>query len=178
MTKQFIKYSLRALLVVVVLVLVNGTYWLLSDIQVKTYAKVLRGEELNLYEKCSVYSIHVGICTFGWFASPEATRMQCLMFFHRDEVWELHSRYFTRLYKDRQDGYIAFADYSIGHLRESLALNGTYKKGNRIFPRDYLFVYPKLKKPTYIGPFKFHEGLVRHLQDINWLSKPKLVWVL
>lgn len=152
-------------------------YWITSDIQQECYNKVKNKIELNLYEKCSVYSLHLGICTFSWILSPEASLQQCLCTIHSDRIWELHSRYISRKFMNYEKKYIG-TKYAFGNLRWSLALNGTYYHGDYIAPKDYKFVYPDLKCPTYIGPFKFHEGLIRHLQDIGWLSVPRIKWMI
>ena len=34
--------------------------------------KIKNGEEPSLYEKCSVYTMHMAVSMFGWPLSPEA----------------------------------------------------------------------------------------------------------
>ena len=43
---------------------------------------------------------------------------------------------------------------------------------------DYDCKYPLIKDYTVIGPFKFHEGLFRYLQDIGWMYVPKIIWII
>jgi hypothetical protein len=57
---------------------------------------VKKGGDLNLYEKCSMYSINICICTLGWFASPEATIQQILCTIPTKNTVVLHSKYFAR----------------------------------------------------------------------------------
>ena len=53
------------ILVVILLFASNVAYWVLSDIQQDCYLRVKKGGDLNLYEKCSMYSINICICTLG-----------------------------------------------------------------------------------------------------------------
>lgn len=175
--KRLLKSCLIVCSILLASIIINQSYWLLSDIQQQTYDK-LQHEKLNLYEKSSIYSIHLSMCALGWILSPEAALQQCLCCIHHDGVWELHSRYFSDKFKVKKEGYISYSSYNFHNFRESLALNGTYYYDGKIYPKDCLFIYPNLQKVTYIGPFKFHEGLFRYLQDIGWMSIPKITWII
>lgn len=41
--------------------------------------KLQQGKELNLYECCSIYSMHTAIWMFGWTVSPEAAQQAFYM---------------------------------------------------------------------------------------------------
>ena len=69
---------------------------MLSDIQQDCYLRVKKGGDLNLYEKCSMYSINICICILGWFASLEATIQQILCTIPTKDTVVLHSKYFAR----------------------------------------------------------------------------------
>ena len=84
------------ILVIILLFASNVAYWVLSDVQQECYLRVKKGEDLNLYEKCSMYSINICICTLGWFASPEATIQQILCTVPTKDTVVLHSKYFAR----------------------------------------------------------------------------------
>jgi hypothetical protein len=201
--KSLCKITLKTFAILLAVILVNGTYWLLSDIQQKTYDKS-KTTELNLYEKCSVYSLHKGICTFGWFVSPESTRQQIWCTIPIDNTIVRRSEYFSNDKKIRSlvaknpnatknnPMYVAwkpgdnqfglYSAYNRDNMRIALACNGLFlykEEGHWVLsPKNELYVYPNLSKPTIIGPFKFHEGLIRYLQDIGWLHKPKIKWQL
>ena len=201
--KSLGKITLRVFAVLLTIVLINGTYWLLSDIQQKTYEKS-KTTNLNLYEKCSIYSLHLGICTFGWFVSPEATRQQIWCMFPTNTTIVRRSKYFSDDEKIKSliakypnatinnPTYVAwkpeynrlgfYTAYNRDNMRTALACNGVYLYNENdhwfLSPKNELYVYPNLTKPTIIGPFKFHEGLIRHLQDIGWLYVPKIKWQL
>ena len=55
----------------------NGFYYVFFG-QHKSMAKLESGSELNLYEKCSIYTMHVALWTLGWPLSPQAAR-ECFM---------------------------------------------------------------------------------------------------
>ena len=42
----------------------------------------------------------------------------------------------------------------------------------------FFYLHLILPSPTIIGPFKFHESLIRYMQDIGWLYAPQFKWVL
>lgn len=203
--RRFKKYSVITLVSLLLCVMINGTYWLLSDIQMRCYDKVYKHkQDLNFYEKCSIYSLHLGICCFGWPLSPEATRQELYCTIPSDGIMEWHSYAFNKsktiekfkkkpytkkwLYWnvcDYHDGYVD-ADYlSIStyyDLRCALAVNGSYiyKEGDqwKITFKNNEFKYPHIPIYTKVGPFKFHESLFRYLQEIGWMHTPKIVWVL
>lgn len=192
-----------AIILVFALIGGNVLYWVTSDIQQECYKKIKNKTELNLYEKCSIYAIHLSTCIFGWFLSPESTRQQIWCLVPTDKVIVRSSRYFSRhekiksmiskypsatinnpvmiTWKAGENIFGMHTAYTIHNMRIALACNGAYlyKENNTwvIAPiPDY--AYPKLSEPTIIGPFKFHEGLIRYMQDIGWLHKPRFKWVL
>lgn len=194
----------RTILIVIcslaLIIFVNGLYWAFSDIQQRCYTKVQKTgyskDALNMYEKCSMYTINLAICVFGYPFSREATTQQIYTLFPTSKVYEWHSR---ELFKNPKTQtlmarypnanknhpvYLNYGDYSIQNLsnvRCALAANGCYlyKEDGKwiIAPEDYLFIYPNLRQVTYIGPFKVHEGLIYYLQKIGWLYIPRYKWI-
>lgn len=64
---------------------INGCYFVFCH-QDKSMAKIQRGEDLNLYECCSIYTMHMAVWMFGWPLSPEAARECFLLHFpHEDD---------------------------------------------------------------------------------------------
>ena len=191
------------ILVIILLFASNVAYWVLSDVQQECYLRVKKGEDLNLYEKCSMYSINICICTLGWFASPEATIQQILCTVPTKDTVVLHSKYFARhdkikglmkkypnatknnpaliAWKADYNEFKLWSAYTFKNGRIALALNGMYLyKEDDEWVISYIkeFAFPKLPSPTIIGPFKFHESLIRYMQDIGWLYAPQFKWVL
>lgn len=58
--------------IIIILLIVNACYWLCSDIQTKCVNKIADNQELFLYEKGSILTLHLGICTVGSFYCSEA----------------------------------------------------------------------------------------------------------
>ena len=83
--KRPIKIALLSLLALAAIVFVNGAYFVFCH-QDKSMAKIQQGEELNLYECCSGYTMHIALWMFGWLLSPEAaTECFLLHFPHEDD---------------------------------------------------------------------------------------------
>ena len=90
----------RTILIIVcsltLIIFANGAYWVFSDIQQCCYAKVQQADfskdALNTYEKCSMYTINLAICAFGYPVSREATIQQIFTLFPTSTIHEWHSR--------------------------------------------------------------------------------------
>ena len=59
------KKIIIALATLVVVLTANVLYWTLSDIQQDSYKKIKNGQNLNFYEKSSIYTMNLCICVFG-----------------------------------------------------------------------------------------------------------------
>ena len=94
--KKTKKTILISVAVIITLIAGNVVYWITSDIQQQCYKKIKSGQELNLYEKSSIYSINLCICAFGWPLSPEATVQQILCTIPTKDTVTLHSRHFSK----------------------------------------------------------------------------------
>lgn len=70
--KKPVKRTIIGLLVLVAAVFGNGCYYVFLGGQDRSMAKIQAGEELNLYECCSIYTMHMALWMFGWPLSPEA----------------------------------------------------------------------------------------------------------
>lgn len=78
--KKRVKHLIRAVLILLLVIFANGIYYLFWG-QFKSTERLKQGKELNLYEMCSVYSMHVGMSIVGWIHSPEATKQVISMTF-------------------------------------------------------------------------------------------------
>lgn len=196
------KIIIITLISIITLIACNVLYWVTSDIQQECYNKLQNKQELNLYEKCSIYSINLCICAFGWPLSPESTVQQILCTIPTNDTIVLHSNY---LFKNEKIQYLKkkypnatknnpariawkadynefglWSAYTSGNGRTALACNGMYLyKENDKWTISYIkeYAFPKLSVYTIIGPLKFHERLIRYLQDIGWLYAPNFKWV-
>ena len=197
------KKILIGIFVVILLFASNVAYWVLSDVQQECYLRVKKGGDLNLYEKCSMYSINMCICILGWPLSPEATIQQILCTVPIKDTVVLHNKYLFNhekiqglmkkypnatknnpariAWSPKYNEFKLWSAYTIKNCRIGLALNGMYLyKEDDEWVISYIkeFAFPKLPSPTIIGPFKFHESLIRYMQDIGWLYAPQFKWVL
>lgn len=82
--KRSVKITLISLLVLVAVIFINGCYFVFCH-QDKSMAKIQQGEDLNLYECCSIYTMHMAVWMFGWPLSPEAARECFLLHFPRKD---------------------------------------------------------------------------------------------
>lgn len=87
-----LKHTLLGMLIVLIAVLANACYWLFSDIQTRCVEKIARGEATSLYDKASIMSLHLGICTVGYLYCPEAAWANFQMLLTREDTVYLHSR--------------------------------------------------------------------------------------
>ena len=197
------KKILIAFLAPIVLFGGNVVYWITSDIQQQCFTKIKKGGELNFYEKSSIYSINLCICALGWPLSPEATIQQILCTVPTSGTVSLSSGYFSEhekvlawikknpnatvnkpirmTWKPDYNEFGMFSAYTFQNMRIGLACNGMYlykENGEWVISYIQEFAFPMLHEPTVVGPFKFHEGLIRHMQDIGWLYKPHFKWLL
>lgn len=68
MNKRIILIAICSLALVI---FANGIYYVFSG-QFKTMDKINKSAPISFYEKCSIYTMHMAIYTFGWVYSPEA----------------------------------------------------------------------------------------------------------
>ena len=91
MLMQIISRSLLAILVIIFLVVGNACYWVFSDIQTRCSEKIAEGKSTSIYEKASILSLHLGICTVGAFYCPEAAYANFKMLVTSKDTVYLHS---------------------------------------------------------------------------------------
>lgn len=85
--KKIFKITFLALLALIAAVLVNTCIYVFAG-QYKSVEKLSKGQELSLYECCSIYATHLTMCFVGYPIAPEAAR-ECLKlhFTDRDTVY-------------------------------------------------------------------------------------------
>lgn len=89
--KRILSRTLLTLGVIVALIVGNGCYWVFSDIQTRCAEKITEGHETSLYEKASILSLHLGICTVGALYCPDAAYANFMMLITRKDTVYLHS---------------------------------------------------------------------------------------
>ena len=191
--KKRVKHLIRTVLILLSVVFANGIYYLFWG-QFKSTERLKQGKELNLYEMCCVYSMHVGMSIVGWIHSPEATKQVISMtfpwnrgktiyketdFFLRYPV--IRSRYRTQYSRRR----IAFHDSSYSLTdpdhRLALAVNPGYlwRDDDKVYlevPVHYPICYN-----THIGitdnfQVILDECLFNYLEEKHWLHPYTLIY--
>jgi hypothetical protein len=172
MKKNIKKTLKRAVLVIVVLnvlAIINLLVWATSStIQQGCIAKLENGKQLNLYEKCSIYSMHVAIFSVGQFVSREAATQQFYMSYpHGKKIFK------TTILKNLKLGRVGLR-YTPKNLRVACALNGWYVKERTVNGHPMKYVhdickYNYIHDDTIILGFHFNEGLLTYLQKVGWL---------
>ena len=71
--KKLIKITFLTLLVLIAAVLVNTCIYVFAG-QFRSVEKLSKGQELSLYECCSIYATHLTMCVVGYPIAPEAAR--------------------------------------------------------------------------------------------------------
>lgn len=82
-----LKYTMLALFAAISILLVNTILYVFL-LQHRSTEKLSNGQDLNLYECCSIYATHLVMCFVGYPIAPEAAR-ECLHlhFTGRDTVY-------------------------------------------------------------------------------------------
>ena len=185
---------LFALLTLMILLLVNGFYYVFHG-QDLSARKLSQGKELNLYEKCSIYSMHVALWTLGWPLSPQAAR-ECLMlhFPQKDTVSMKMALTSPRLEKAMHslvdkpigasvevswDGNKAYSlsnpEHKVAIAVNPCRIEKRIREGNSCgFDIYSTMLYPKRSNTVItIGAIRIpiQEGLFRYLQEEGWLSR-------
>lgn len=91
MKSNTIKKIMICALLVLGLVIGNGCYWLFSDIQTRCVEKIARGQQTSFYDKASIATLHMGICTIGSLYCKEAAWANFKMLVSRKDTVYMHS---------------------------------------------------------------------------------------
>lgn len=184
---------LHTLLSLVALFFVNGCYYVFHG-QNRSAEKLRQGRDLNLYEKCSIYTMHIALWSLGWPMSPQAAR-ECFMlhFPQKDTVslrMDLSSPRINAAVRSLKDKAVGSSVGLTWNGDEAYSLeNAEHKAAIAVNPcrivkewqNGYLYTcyvyslmqYPKQSNTVItVGPIRIHiqEGLFRYLQDKGWLS--------
>lgn len=191
------KRIILAILLIAVAVSVNLAYYLFYG-QSKSMDKLRADKELNLYECCSIYSIHIAACTFGWLLSPEAADQCVLMMFAKNDSWHFRKTHFMRsdyiqrqaLVRDYKNFRLDFPLNDItsskssplrSELRYALAYDGATYVHNDMENEDELRLdvcYDAYTANYNVGIFDvtFYWQLLNYIQNRGWLSKVHIIY--
>jgi hypothetical protein len=158
--------------------------------------KIKKGEEPSLYEKCSIYTMHMAVYMFGWPLSPEAASEIFKMSFpwNREKTVFIENNFFMdspavqKASKDLHEGQrkmivfkaeTAYNTASPDH-RVALGVNPgfLYKKYGKIHLESYAhYPYCSATPITLFGArIIIQEGLFHYLEKIGWMHPYTMTW--
>jgi hypothetical protein len=181
--------------VVFLIIFINGCIYVFN-LQEKTMDKIKNGEEPSLYEKCSIYTMHMAVYMFGWPLSPEAAGEVFRMSFPwnretailREDDFFMESPTVQKALKDLQEGQrkrIAFkaeTAYNTASPDHRVALGVNpgylYKKDGKVYLESYAHYPYYSATPITIFGLKIiiHEGLFHYLEKIGWMHPYTMTW--
>ena len=189
--KQIKKLLIKLLILIAsvfAVVFANGCYFVFCH-QEKSMQKIQQGRELNLYECCSIYTMHMAVWMFGWPLSPAAANAALKMHFKTDTGYRWYSdTSFTESevitstpnWKTKIPFKVSWStdltQISKEELKYALAYNTNDTQvlfsqyGNPILV--YKVEYQNVK--YQFGPIPIYTGLFKYLQKINWLYPYKV----
>ena len=189
------KIIARSLVLFFIGVFINGCIYVFG-LQDWTMNKIQKGEDVSLYEKCSIYTMHMAVYMFGWPLSPEAAGEIFRMSFskNREKTIYKENDYFMdspavqRALKGLEEGQrkkivfkaeTAYNTASPDH-RVALAVNPgfLYKKEGKVYLESYAhYPYYSATPITLFGAkIIIHEGLFHYLEKIGWMHPYTMTW--
>ena len=189
------KIIARSLVLFFIGVFINGCIYVFA-LQDRTMNKIQKGEDVSLYEKCSIYTMHMAVYMFGWPLSPEAAGEIFKMSFskNREKTIYKENDYFMdspavqRALKGLEEGQrkkivfkaeTAYNTASPDH-RVALGVNPgfLYKIDGKVYLESYAH-YPHYSATpiTLFGAkIVIHEGLFHYLEKIGWMHPYTMTW--
>ena len=189
------KIIARSLVLFFIAVFINGCIYVFA-LQDRTMNKIQKGEDVSLYEKCSIYTMHMAVYMFGWPLSPEAAGEIFRMSFskNREKTIYKENDYFMdspavqRALNGLEEGQrkkivfraeTAYNTASPDH-RVALAVNPgfLYKKEGKVYLESYAhYPYYSATPITLFGAkIIIHEGLFHYLEKIGWMHPYTMTW--
>ncbi len=177
--KKPVKITLSVILGIIIALFINGVYYVFWG-QEKSAAKLDRGQELNLYECCSIYTMHMAVWLFGWPFCPEAAYEAMMMHIPRkNPIWidgvdmYANNNFSTEIQAKGTD----YANKSLKDLRYLLALNSS----NTTFEvtPEYSMCVVSVKYTSavrQIGRIPINTSLFVYLQDKHILFPYEMVY--
>jgi len=158
--------------------------------------KIKNSEQVSLYEKCSIYSMHMAVYMFGWPLSPEASGEIFRMSFSKNRDQNIYKKndYFMnspavqKALKGLEEGqqkkivFKAETAYNTASPDHCVALGVNpgflYKKDGKIYLESYAHYPYYSATPITIFGYKIiiHEGLFHYLEKIHWMHPYTMIW--
>lgn len=189
-----VKKLVISFLLILGIIIGNGCYWIFSDIQTKCAKDITNGKPLSCYDKASILTLHIGICTIGSLYCKDAAWANLQMLVTKKDTIYLHSdSWITPKIKKRfengQYGKMAWngnADYAFRSPEKdgAILLNWCILKEQIINDKpcyvaecDYTWKVPSKTtfKITKNFSIVFYEQLFYELEKIGLLHPFKLI---
>lgn len=189
------KLIIKAFLSLFAIVFINGCLYVFA-LQDKTMNKIKEGTEVSIYERCSIYTMHMAVYLFGWPLSPEAAGEVFRMSFpkNKDKSVFMENDFFvdspavqkalSGLDEGEREMIVfkaetAYNTASPDH-RVALAVNPgfLYKKDGKVYLESYAhYPYYSATPITMFGAkIIIHEGLFNYLEKIGWIHPYTMTW--
>lgn len=189
------KLIIKAFLALFAIVFINGCLYVFA-LQDKTMNKIKEGTEVSIYERCSIYTMHIAVYLFGWPLSPEAAGEVFRMSFpqNRDKSVFVENDFFvdspavqkalSGLDEGEREMIVfkaetAYNTASPDH-RVALAVNPgfLYKKDGKVYLESYAhYPYYSATPITMFGAkIIIYEGLFNYLEKIGWIHPYTMTW--
>ena len=189
---KYIGWLIPALLVAV---FINGCIYVFA-LQDRTMDKIKDGEEVSLYEKCSIYTMHMAVYMFGWPLSPEASAEIFRMSFSKNREQTIYKKndYFMdspavqKALKGLEEGqrkkivFKAETAYNTASPNHRVALGVNpgflYKKDGKVYLESYAHYPYYSATPITLFSYRIiiHEGLFHYLEKIHWMHPYTMIW--
>ena len=176
--KELIKWLLISIALIIVLVFANGCYYVFRG-QERSMAKLEQGRELNLYECCSIYTMHLAVWILGRPGYPEASHLAYLMLKKSSEgsYITIFDNAPVRIPKDSRRYKLTFPDNLKIDSSECEMVAGFYDLlGNYVGESPHIvtaydcrFVVTYADITYYVGKIKLHGALFKYIQDKGWI---------
>lgn len=150
--KKPIKITLFSLLIIVAIIFANGCYFVFWH-QDKSMAKIQQGKELNFYECCSIYTMHMAVWMFGWPLAPEAAHECYKLHFPQQDTVEFELS--DAMYSPKISAACEFLSDKPAGTSISVAWNGD---------KDYAINSPEHRAAIALNPCK-----ITRVEDENSL---------
>ncbi len=164
--QKYWKITLVSLAIIIALLFANGCYYVFNG-QHKSMKKLQQGKELNLYECCSIYSMHTAIWMFGWIVSPEAAEQAFLMCFPVKYVTR-YNDFFLDKEKTIRHNLALPSDFEIKQMDDVADL----------IPMYYCNIDVEYSDITYkVGNLNIQGALLKYIQDKGWLHTFMMTYI-
>lgn len=191
-TIKILSLSFGALIMALI---VNGFIYVFA-LQDMTMNKIQKGEKVSLYEKCSIYTMHMAVYMFGWPLSPEASAEIYRMSFSRNREQNIYKEndYFLdspavqRALKGLEEGkrkkivFKAETAYNTASPDHRVALGVNpgylYKEDGKVYLESYAHYPAYSATPITLFGYSIivHEGLFHYLEKIHWIHPYTMTW--